>query len=71
MGQNPGIYHTTRELTVKLPLDVAAKLSTYRREMHPNLTDEEVGAYLIEDALIGLGVLPLPVEDRGKAAGKR
>lgn len=70
MGDLPGIYRTHRDLTVRLPGDVSAALATYRREMHPGRTDEAVAAYLIRDALVHLGVLPLPEKDRGKAAGR-
>lgn len=69
MGDNPHIHDTTRTLRVKLSGEVSAKLATYRREMHPDYSDEAVAAYLIRDALIGLGLLPLPAKDRGKAAG--
>lgn len=71
MADLPHIHSPGRTLSVKLPSDVSAKLATYRREMHPNYSDEAVAAYLIRDALIGLGLLPLPAKDRGKAAGKR
>lgn len=64
MGDNPSFYSTGRTISVKLPSDVSAKLATYRREMHPKYSDEQVAAYLIRDALIGLGLLDLPGKDR-------
>jgi hypothetical protein len=67
----PNIYDPGRTLEVKLSGEVSAKLATYRREMHPNYSDEAVAAYLIRDALIGLGLLDLPGKDRGKAAGRK
>lgn len=70
MSDLPNAYETGRTLTIKLSGDVCAKLATYRREMHPNHSDEAVAAYLIRDALIGLGLLPLPEKDRGRAAGQ-
>jgi hypothetical protein len=39
--------------------------------MHPEFTDEQVAAYLVRDALVGLGLLELPSENRAKAAGER
>jgi hypothetical protein len=69
-GDNPGQYATGRTLTIKLSSDVSAKLATYRREMHPGRTDEAVAAYLLRDALIGLGLLELPEGDRGERAGR-
>lgn len=70
-NKNPSFYTTGRTISVKLPSDVSASLATYRREMHPEMTDEDVAEYLIRDSLIRLGVLPLPEKDRGKVAGKR
>ena len=70
MSDLPNTYETGRALTIKLSGDVCAKLATYRREMHPNHSDEAVAAYLIGDALIGLGLLPLHGKDRAKAAGQ-
>jgi hypothetical protein len=69
MSKLPHVHQPGRTLSVKLPSDVSAKLATYRREMHPTYSDEAVAAYLIRDALIGLGLLDLPGKDRGKAAG--
>lgn len=68
-GDNPSFYSDKVTMTITIPLSVAAKLATYRREMHPTYTDEQVAAYLIRDSLVGLGLLPLPTENRGKAAG--
>jgi hypothetical protein len=70
-NNNPSFYHDTVELTIKLKLGVAAKLATYRREMHPKFTDEQVAAYLVRDALVGLGLLELPMTNRAEAAGER
>ncbi len=59
---NPNIYNPPRTLSVKLSGAASAKLATYRRQDHPDMTDEEVGAYLIEDSLIRLGYLEVPKE---------
>lgn len=70
-GDNPGFYSDHAKLTIALSTEVAAKLATYRREMHPTYTDEQVAAYLIRDALVHLGVMPLPKENRSKHAGRK
>ena len=60
---NPHIYNPGRTLTINLPSDVSAKLASYRRADHPDMSDEEVVAYLVRDSLIRLGVLELPSTD--------
>jgi hypothetical protein len=70
-GDAPGFYADHSELTIRLSNAVMAKLRTYRREMHPNRTDEQVVSYLVRDALVSLGVMEIPKGDRGKMAGKR
>ena len=56
---NPHIYNTDRVLTVRLPVRVSAKLATFRREEHPEMTDEEAVAYLVKDSLERLGLLEI------------
>ena len=50
MADNPSFYDD-RSVTLRivLPLSVAARLATYRREMHPDLTDAQVVEYLVRD----------------------
>lgn len=56
MTDLPSIYNDTSKYEVSVPLNVDAKLSRYRREMHPEKSVEEVIAYLIQDSLIRLGM---------------
>lgn len=71
MNSNPHLYDTDRRLGIKLPARVSAKLATYRRQDHPDMTDEEVVAYLVEDSLVRLGMLELPGANRSKHAGRK
>lgn len=66
MGTNPNFYATHSELTIRLSNAVLAKLSTFRRQERPEMTDEEAAAFVVEEYLIGLGLLALHEEDRGK-----
>lgn len=71
MGDNPHVYQTHRTLTIKLPLSASAKLATLGRELFPGHSMEAVAAWVIQDHLVGCGLLELPKANRGKAAGKR
>lgn len=48
--------------------DVIAALERYRLERPDLRTNSEAARYLLRDALIGLGLLPLGEKDRGKGA---
>lgn len=55
----------------RLKPDELGALVRFRDERYPSHTLPAVAHYLLLDHLIGLGLLPLPKNNRGKRAGGR
>ena len=65
-GDAPGLYADHSTLEIKLSNATRAKLATFRRQERPEMTDEEAAAFVVEEYLIGIGLLALHEEDRGR-----